>query len=222
VWIGHEALVLDYEESLVRPDDAGRWYSASAHLLWVGERTRRPDGAHVDFLTGIANPVACKVGPNASPDDLLTVCGLLDPDRTPGRLTLIPRMGAEAVWTSLPPLVRAVQQAGHPVAWVCDPMHGNTVVDPAGRKVRYLSSIVAELVGFVEVLSAEDAWAGGIHVEMTGADVLECGERPGDVVPAHRSTTLCDPRLNAAQAIQFARQVAPVLGAAPRVRGRAG
>jgi 3-deoxy-7-phosphoheptulonate synthase len=208
VWTSHEALLLDYEEALVRWDRLTRsWYGGSGHLLWLGERTRQPDGAHVAVLAGLSNAVACKLGPRATVDEVLALCQLLDPECVPGRLTLIPRLGADSVGDVLPPLVRAVRDAGHPVVWMCDPMHGNTVAVEGGRKIRHLSALLAEIGAFVGVLHAEGGWPGGVHLELTGEDVVECVDRPGEAPPPGRSTTLCDPRLNARQSIQLAHEM---------------
>ena len=203
VWVSHEALLLDYELSLLRPDAAGGRYGGSGHLLWLGERTRDPDGAHAELLAGLGNPVACKLGPTATVAEVLALCSRLDPHRAPGRLTLITRMGA-AVQEALPPLVRAVQGAGHPVVWLCDPMHGNTVLDPSGAKTRQLSAIAHEVLAFVRVHRAAGSWPGGLHLELTGDDVDECVAGPGSALVPGRSTSLCDPRLNARQALQLA------------------
>ncbi|WP_237694012.1 3-deoxy-7-phosphoheptulonate synthase [Streptomyces sp. SID2888] len=199
VWTSHEALLLDYELSLLRGHDNDAPLLASTHLPWVGERTRRPDGAHVRLLARVINPVACKVGPGTTVEDLLALCARLDPHRDPGRLTLIARMGATRVHERLPPLVRAVRDAGHPVIWLCDPMHGNTVRAADGRKTRTVAAITAELGGFQDAVLAEHGVAGGVHLEATPHPVAECvrelGEEPGTPY-----TTLCDPRLNLAQA----------------------
>src|SRR4029453_9815468 len=156
----------------------GCWYDCSAHLLWVGDRTRQLDGAHLEFLRGIGNPVAAKLGPTATPEDTVALCGLLDPGRVPGRLTLVARMGASRVEQLLPPLVRAVRDAGHTVVWACDPMHGNTFVGPSGHKTRRFDDVMAELAGFFAVHRSDGTHPGGIHVELTGEDVTECPWRP--------------------------------------------
>src|SRR5262249_35275828 len=152
----------------------GDWYDCSAHFLWVGERTRQPDGAHVGFLTGVHNPLGVKLGPTATPDEVLRLCEALNPERVPGRLTLISRMGAKRVAEALPPLVRAVRDAGPPVVWVCDPMHANTFRTATGRKTRHFGHIIAEIEGFFAVHHAEGTWPGGVHLEITGDDVTEC------------------------------------------------
>ncbi len=217
LWSSHEALVLDYEEPLTRRDpETGRWYLSSTHLPWIGARTNQPDGAHVRFLAGVANPVACKVGPDTDPAELVRICARLDPDRTPGRLTLIARQGAAMVRDRLPALVRAVRAAGHPVIWMCDPMHGNTVKTSTGLKTRYYDDIVDELRGFFDVLVALSEWPGGVHLEVAGDDVTECVGGGGPIVSelptAYRS--LCDPRLNDVQALSLAQEIADLLTSA--------
>ncbi len=200
----HEVLILDYEQALTRFDETtGEWFLRSTHLPWVGDRTRQTDAAHVHFLAGIANPVAVKVGPGAAVEDVLRLCAILDPHRLPGRLTLISRMGANRVADRLPPLVAAVADAGHPVGWVCDAMHGNTVRVGAGVKTRHLDTIIAETTGFVEVLRAGGQQPAGLHLELAAADVTECVGGPtvpdeGGLRRAYHS--LCDPRLNNDQA----------------------
>ncbi|MEU3253467.1 3-deoxy-7-phosphoheptulonate synthase [Streptomyces sp. NPDC006997] len=202
VWTSHEALLLDYELPLVRKGDDGRRLLASTHFPWIGERTRQADGAHVALLAEVANPVACKVGPAVSEDELLGLCRLLDPQREPGRLTLIARMGARTVSERLSALVRAVRAAGFPVIWLCDPMHGNTVKTPTGHKTRFLESIEREVRAFRYAVAEAGGVAGGLHLETTPDDVTECTQ---SVETAHRVpdcyTTLCDPRLNPSQAI---------------------
>ncbi|WP_229815998.1 3-deoxy-7-phosphoheptulonate synthase [Streptomyces lucensis] len=203
VWTSHEALVLDYELPLLRRDRDGRLLLTSTHWPWIGERTRQADGAHVRLLASVDNPVACKVGPSADTDDLVRLCSLLDPDRTPGRLTLIARMGADAVTERLPALVAAVRAAGHPVSWLSDPMHGNTVNAPGGMKTRHVDSIVREVVGFQDAVAAAGGVAGGLHLEATPYDVTECvadASRADGLDGAY--TTLCDPRLNPWQALE--------------------
>ena len=212
----HEALILPYEEALTRVDSlTGEPYDCSAHMLWVGERTRHLDGAHVEFLRGVRNPLGCKIGPTATVSEVLELCMALNPERIPGRLTLISRMGAERVGDVLPPLVRAARQADHPVVWACDPMHGNTFTSPAtGHKTRHLEDICAEIDSFFAVHRAEGTWPGGIHVELTGDDVTEClGGSEGlghDDLPM-RYETMCDPRLNGRQSLDLAFRVAEKL-----------
>jgi 3-deoxy-7-phosphoheptulonate synthase len=205
VWTSHEALLLDYEEPLVRVDPGtGGWYLASTHFPWIGERTRAADGAHVAFLAGIGNPVGCKIGPAAVPEEVVALCARLDPEREPGRLTLICRLGATRVRTLLPPLVRAVRDAGHPVVWMCDPMHGNTRITGTGVKTRSLDDIVGEAAAFHETLRELGQGPGGLHLELAGEDVTEClgGSRvPDETALTRRYTSLCDPRLNNEQAL---------------------
>jgi 3-deoxy-7-phosphoheptulonate synthase len=216
-WTSHEALILDYEEALTRRDSlTDDWYDCSAHMLWVGERTRQLDGAHCEFLAGINNPVGSKVGPNATPDDVIALCERLNPGRIPGRLTLITRFGANAIEGGLPPLLRAVRDENHPVLWVCDPMHGNTFTADGGRKTRRFDDIFAELKGFFGAHRATGTWPGGVHVELTGEDVTECLGGVEDIVEGQldqRYTTTCDPRLNARQSLDLAFSVAELLRA---------
>jgi 3-deoxy-7-phosphoheptulonate synthase len=201
-WTSHEALLLDYEIPLLRADRTGRLILTSAHWPWIGERTRQVGGAHVALFESVANPVACKIGPRAAPDELLALCERLDPDREPGRLSLIARMGAHAIADRLPPLVAAVRAAGHPVIWLSDPMHGNTVITPSGRKTRCLDSVVREIEGFQHAVAAGCGLAGGLHLETTPDDVAECIPDPEAVGRVVRKyTTLCDPRLNPEQAV---------------------
>lgn len=215
VWTSHEALVLGYEEALTRKDSlTGDWYDCSAHMVWIGERTRQLDGAHVEFFRGIGNPVGCKVGPTATADEVLELCEALNPDRVPGRLTLISRMGADKVTEGLRPLLRAVADAGHPVVWACDPMHGNTFTAPSGRKTRHFDAILDEIRGFFEAHRAEGTWPGGVHVELTGDDVTEClggAEALLDDDLGLRYETMCDPRLNGRQSVDLAFRVSELL-----------
>ncbi|HMC04755.1 MAG TPA: 3-deoxy-7-phosphoheptulonate synthase class II [Actinomycetota bacterium] len=214
-WTCHEALLLGYEEALTREDSlTGDWYDCSAHMLWVGDRTRQADGAHVELLSGLHNPVGAKVGPSATADEVLSLCERLDPDRIPGRLTLITRLGAARVEQALPPLLRAVRNAGHPVVWVCDPMHGNTFVSDGGHKTRRFDDVMAEIQGFFRGHRAEGTWPGGVHVELTGDDVTECLGGAEEVLEGDldlRYTTTCDPRLNARQSLDLAYRVAELL-----------
>ena len=214
-WTSHEALLLNYEEALTREDSvSGDWYDCSAHMLWIGERTRQPDGAHVAFLAGVGNPLGIKLGPSASAGEVLQLCERLNPERVPGRLTLISRMGAGRVETLLPPLVAAVRDAGHPVVWACDPMHGNTFVAEGGRKTRRFDDVIAELRGFFAVHRSEGTWPGGVHVELTGDNVTECLGGAEEVFENDldlRYTTTCDPRLNARQSLDLAFRVAELL-----------
>ncbi|MFI9007781.1 3-deoxy-7-phosphoheptulonate synthase [Actinosynnema sp. NPDC053489] len=198
LWTSHEALVLDYELPLVRPDEHGAALLTSTHWPWIGDRTRAVDGPHVRLLASVANPVACKVGPGTRPDELRALCERLDPGREPGRLTLIARPGADLVAGLLPSLVAAVRAAGHPVVWLCDPLHGNTVADAAGRKTRLVATAVREVAGFLAAVRDAGGVAGGLHLETTPDDVAECG---WDEFPTGPYTSLCDPRLDPAQAL---------------------
>ena len=215
VFTSHEALLLGYEEALTRQDSlTGDWYDTSAHMLWIGERTRQVDGAHVEFLRGVRNPLGVKVGPKASTSDVLALCDVLDPDRTPGRLTLISRMGADTVTDALPALLDAVKDSGHPVVWTCDPMHGNTYQHASGYKTRDFTAVMRELRGFFEACKASGVWPGGVHIELTGEDVTECLGGSEEVLGEHldqRYETMCDPRLNARQSLDLAFQVAELL-----------
>jgi 3-deoxy-7-phosphoheptulonate synthase len=214
-YTSHEALLLDYEEALTRQDSlTGDWYDCSAHMLWIGERTRQLDGAHVEFLRGVRNPLGCKIGPTATPDEVLALCEALNPDRQPGRLTLITRMGATKVVDLLPPLLKAVSDAGHPVVWVCDPMHGNTFTADDGRKTRHFEDVLAEVFGFFAAHRYSGTHPGGVHLELTGDDVTECLGGGSDLVTADladRYETMCDPRLNGSQSIDLAFRLAELL-----------
>ena len=216
-WTSHEALILGYEEALTRRDSlGGGWYDCSAHLLWVGDRTRQVDGAHIAFLAGVGNPVGIKLGPSSEPDEVLELCERLDPERVPGRLVLITRLGAKRVEERLPPLVRAVRDSGRPVVWVCDPMHGNTFQAASGHKTRHFDDILSELRSFFSVHRAEGTWPGGVHVELTGEDVTECLGGGQDVLDSELDRnylTICDPRLNASQSLDLAYRVAELLRA---------
>jgi 3-deoxy-7-phosphoheptulonate synthase len=214
-WTSHDALLLGWEEALTRRDSlTGDWYDCSAHFLWIGERTRRLDGAHVAFLAGVHNPIGLKLGPDASADEVLALCQSLNPERIPGRLTLISRMGAQRVADRLPPLLAAVRQAGHPVVWACDPMHGNTFTSGGGRKTRRFDDVLAEIGGFFAAHAAEGTWPGGIHLELTGDDVTECLGGAEEIFEDQlhvRYTTTGDPRLNARQSLDLAFRVAELL-----------
>ena len=211
----HEALILGYEEALTRVDTlTDEWYDCSAHMLWIGERTRQLDGAHVEFLRGVHNPIGCKIGPTATADEVLEICEALNPERVPGRLTLISRMGAELVEDGLRPLLRAVRDAEHPVAWACDPMHGNTFTSFGGRKTRHLDAVLSEISGFFEAHRAEGTWPGGVHVELTGANVTECLGGAEEILDAQldeRYETMCDPRLNGRQSLDLAFRICDLL-----------
>ncbi len=214
-WTSHEALILEYEEALTRRDSlTDDWYDCSAHMLWVGERTRQPEGAHLEFLAGIHNPVGSKVGPSADADDVVAICERLNPNRVPGRLTLITRFGVDAIDDRLPGMLRAVTDSGHPVVWMCDPMHGNTFTAEGGQKTRRFDDIVSELQSFFRIHREIGTWPGGVHVELTGDDVTECLGGFEDIVEgqlSQRYTTTCDPRLNGRQALDLAFRIAELL-----------
>jgi 3-deoxy-7-phosphoheptulonate synthase len=220
VFTSHEALLLDYEEGLTRQDSlTGDWYDCSAHLLWIGERTRGVDGAHVQFFAGVHNPVGVKIGPAATPDDVVALCEVLNPDRIPGRLTFYARLGAERVRDLLPPLLRAARDEGHPVLWACDPMHANTIRTGGGVKTRRFDTIMGELEGFFASCWEAGVWPGGVHLEFTGEDVTECLGGADDVLEEHLSSryeTLLDPRLNARQSLDLAFRLAELMRSAPR------
>jgi 3-deoxy-7-phosphoheptulonate synthase len=215
VWTSHEALLLPYEEALTRQDSTtGHWYDCSAHMLWIGERTRELDGAHVEFLRGVGNPIGCKVGPSMTSAQVLDMCEAINPARIPGRLTLISRMGADNIEQGLRPLLRAVRESGHPVVWACDPMHGNTYTSEGGRKTRHFEQVIAEIEGFVLAHRVEGTWPGGIHVELTGEDVTECVGGADDLSDAdldHRYESVCDPRLNGRQSLELAFRTAELI-----------
>jgi 3-deoxy-7-phosphoheptulonate synthase len=205
-WSSHEALVIDYESGLIRRDpDTDDLYLGSTHLPWVGERTRQPDEAHVALLSSVVNPVGCKIGPTANPDDILRVCEALDPLREPGRLVLIPRMGRDRILEALPPIVRRVVNAGHPVIWLSDPMHGNTVKSATGLKTRHLTDVITEALRFRDVLEEHRQYAAGLHIEVAADDVTECvgGSVENEDELRRHYTSLCDPRLNANQATEL-------------------
>jgi 3-deoxy-7-phosphoheptulonate synthase len=214
-YTSHEALLLPYEQALTRVDStSGDWYDCSAHMVWIGERTRQPDGAHVEFMRGIKNPIGLKVGPSATPDDLLRLVDILNPANEPGRLTLITRMGAGKPAEKLPALIRAVQREGKVVVWCCDPMHGNTHTSSTGYKTRSFDRILAEVREFFGVHAAEGTYAGGVHFEMTGQDVTECiggAQAITEEGLRDRYHTHCDPRLNASQALELAFLLADAL-----------
>lgn len=207
-FVSHEALILPYEEAFTRKDgETGEYYAGSAHMLWIGDRTRKLDEAHVEFFRGIANPIATKVGPSMKVDELLKLIEALNPKNEPGRLTLISRMGAEKIGNLLPPLVKAVKDAGLNVIWSCDPMHGNTIKSPNGYKTRRFNDILAEVRNFFAIHKAEGTYAGGVHFEMTGQDVTECvggAQAISETNLKDRYHTHCDPRLNASQSLELA------------------
>jgi 3-deoxy-7-phosphoheptulonate synthase len=215
IWTCHEGLLLDYEEALTRRDSlTGDWYDCSAHMLWIGERTREPDGAHVEFFSGVHNPIGVKLGPAATSEQVLKLCERLDPERLPGRLTLITRMGSDKVEQTLRPILAAVRDSGRPVVWVCDPMHANTISTESGRKTRRFGDIMAEIEGFFAAHAAEGTWPGGVHLEITGGDVTEClggGEKLSEEKLEEAYQTLCDPRLNARQSLDLAFHVAELM-----------
>jgi 3-deoxy-7-phosphoheptulonate synthase len=211
----HEALLLNYEQSMTRVDSiSGDWYDTSAHMLWVGDRTRQLDGAHIEFLSGIANPVGVKVGPTMQPNELIKLIDVLNPKNESGHLTLIVRLGADKVESDLPRLIRTIQREGRSVVWACDPMHANTVKSSNGYKTRPVDKILKEVRGFFAVHKAEGTHAGGVHFEMTGQDVTECvggGQAITESDLGARYHTHCDPRLNANQSLELAFLIAESL-----------
>jgi 3-deoxy-7-phosphoheptulonate synthase len=215
-YTSHESLLLPYEQAMTRVDStSGDWYACSAHFLWIGDRTRQPEGAHVEFLRGVRNPIGMKVGPSMDADELVRLTEILNPSNEKGRLTLISRMGADKVEAKLAPLVRAVTRAGRNVVWICDPMHGNTTT-VAGYKTRPFDSIISEVRGFFDVHEAEGSFAGGVHVEMTGSDVTEClggAHKLSETDLSANYATSCDPRLNAEQSLELAFLIAEELKA---------
>ncbi len=216
-YASHEALVMDYEKPLVRIDSrTGQPYSVSGHFLWIGERTRDPQGAHVHFASVIRNPIGVKIGPTATPEDVVSIAEHLNPERIPGRLTFISRMGADKVRDVLPPIIEKVEANGHPVVWICDPMHGNTRETSNGVKTRQFEDVAAEVHGFFEVHERLGTFPGGLHIELTGDDVTEClggigGPQEQDL--PYRYETACDPRLNRVQSLELAFEVAERLRA---------
>ncbi len=227
VYTSHEALLLGYEEAMTRIDStSGDPYDTSAHFLWIGDRTRQPDGAHIEFARGIKNPIGIKCGPSLEPDELIRLIDILNPSDEPGRLTLIARFGSDKVEPGLPKLVRKVVAEGRNVVWSCDPMHGNTLKTESGYKTRPFDRILAEVRAFTSILPAENAYPGGVHVEMTGQQVTECIGGASALTEQDLSSryhTHCDPRLNGAQAIDLAFLIAEQLRAARDTRrSRAG
>lgn len=214
-YTSHEALLLGFEEAMTRVDSTtGDWYDTSAHMLWIGDRTRQLDGAHVEFMRGIANPIGIKAGPSTETDGLIRLIDALNPNDDPGRLTIIVRMGADKVGEHLPPLVRAVEREGRKVVWSCDPMHGNTVKSGNGYKTRVFDQILSEVRQFFDVHISEGTYAGGVHFEMTGQDVTECLGGAQEITEhslGARYHTHCDPRLNASQALELAFLIADSL-----------
>ena len=217
LYTSHEALLLNYEEAMTRRDtitDEQGWYSTSAHMVWIGDRTRQSDGAHVEYMRGISNPIGLKCGPSLDPDELLRLIDALNPDNIPGRLTLIARMGADKVRAGLPPLLKAVQKQGSHVVWCCDPMHGNTIKASSGYKTRRVDDVMSEVRGFFDAHDEIGTYPGGVHFEMTGQNVTECVGGVVDVTEARlgdRYHTHCDPRLNAAQALELAFLIADLM-----------
>ena len=218
LYTSHEALLLNYEEAFTRQDTItpeGSEFSTSAHMLWIGDRTRQLDGAHVEYMRGIANPIGMKCGPSLDPDEMLKLIETLNPDNVPGRLTLIARMGAGQVREKLTPLLEKVKQSGQKVVWCCDPMHGNTVKASSGFKTRRVDDVLEEVRGFFDAHDAVGTYPGGVHFEMTGANVTECvGGDVAEVKEADlsdRYRTFCDPRLNANQSLELALLIADLL-----------
>jgi 3-deoxy-7-phosphoheptulonate synthase len=211
----HEALVLEYEQAMTRIDSRTQQpYDVSGHFVWIGERTRQLDGAHVELLSRVRNPIGVKLGPTTSADDAIALAGRLNPDNEAGRLTFITRMGAGRIHDLLPPLVEKVEAAGVQVAWVCDPMHGNTYEASSGYKTRAFDDVIAEVQGFFDVHRALDTWPGGVHIELTGDDVTECvggGEELAEIDLGDRYESVCDPRLNRVQSLELAFLVAEML-----------
>ena len=204
----HEALLLPYEEAMTRVDSInGKWYDVSAHMLWVGDRTRQLDGAHIEFVRGIGNPIGIKVGPSTDVKELLKIIDVINPDNTPGKITLICRMGADKISQKLPEIIKSVNKEGKTVVWTCDPMHGNTIKANSGYKTRPLGNIISEIQQFFQIHRAIGTYPGGVHLEMTGQDVTECMgglQKITDEDLKNRYHTYCDPRLNASQSLELA------------------
>ena len=204
----HEALLLPYEEALTRIDSTtGKWYDVSAHMLWVGDRTRQFDGAHIEFVKGIGNPIGIKIGPSINIEELLKIIDIINPDNTAGRISLICRMGADKIMTKLPNVLKSVKKEGKKVVWTCDPMHGNTIKSNSGYKTRPLTNIISEIQQFFQIHRSIGTYAGGVHLEMTGQDVTECIgglQKITDSDLKNRYHTYCDPRLNASQSLELA------------------
>jgi 3-deoxy-7-phosphoheptulonate synthase len=207
-YTSHEALLLPYEQALTRVDStSGEWYDCSAHFIWIGDRTRQPDGAHVEFLRGVRNPLGIKVGPTTTVEDLEKLLEILNPTDKAGRITLISRMGADKIEKHLPPLMRAVKATGRTVTWLTDPMHGNTISTTQKVKTRSFDAIMTEVKGFFNACASEGVHAGGVHIEMTGQNVTECVGGAHCLTEsdlADRYETFCDPRLNAEQSLELA------------------
>lgn len=214
-YTSHEALLLPYEQALTRQDSlSGDWYDCSAHMLWIGDRTRQLDGAHVEFLRGVQNPIGVKAGPTMDPEDLLRLCDALNPKNEAGRLNIIVRMGADKVEEGMPKLIQAIQREGKQVVWSSDPMHGNTVKASSGYKTRHVDHVLREVQQFFQVHKAEGSYAGGVHFEMTGQNVTECVGGAFQVSESDlgdRYHTHCDPRLNADQSLELAFMISETL-----------
>ena len=214
-YTSHESLLLNYDACLTRQDNTtGEYFVGSAHMLWIGDRTRNPNEAHVEFLRGVANPIGCKVGPSMTTDDLIRLCDVLNPNNDAGRLTFISRMGAEKVEQYLPPLVKLLKDEGRHVVWSCDPMHGNTIKAPNGIKTRKFTDILSEVRKFFAIHHAQDTHGSGVHFEMTGQDVTEClggAQAISELDLSDRYHTHCDPRLNASQSLELAFLIAELL-----------
>jgi 3-deoxy-7-phosphoheptulonate synthase len=215
IFTSHEALLLPYEEALTRIDSTtGDWYDCSAHMLWIGERTRQVDGAHVEFLRGVLNPIGVKIGPDYDIDDIKQLIEILNPANEPGRLTLITRMGCDIIEKKLPPLLREARKEGYHIVWNCDPMHANTYTSESGHKTRDFNDILKEITRFFEIHWAEGTIPGGVHLEMTGKNVTECVGGARNIVSEelhNRYDTTCDPRLNAEQSLEVAFQIADMI-----------
>ena len=223
-YTSHEGLLLGYEEAMTRIDSTtGRWYDTSAHMLWIGNRTRQLDHAHVEFMRGVENPIAMKIGEGLEPDELMRLLDVLNPNNEAGRMTLIARYGHDKVTNGLPSLARAVKRAGRHVVWSCDPMHGNTIKTDSGYKTRPFDNILTEVRQFMQVLHSEGCWPGGVHFEMTGQNVTECLGGSANMVSeadlSSRYHTHCDPRLNADQALELAFLISEELGSYRREEG---
>ena len=214
-YVSHEALILPYEQALTRQDSlTGDWFDCSAHMLWIGNRTRQLDGAHVEFLRGVGNPLGMKVGTDLSPQDTVALVEKLNPENIPGRITLISRMGRDLIEDKLPAHITALKDAGLSVVWTCDPMHGNTFTTEGDVKTRRLDDILAEVRSFFNIHQALGTWAGGLHIELTGDDVTEClggGMGLSEADLGLNYTSMCDPRLNATQSLDLAFHVAEYL-----------
>src|SRR5436190_7011383 len=217
IYTSHEALLLGFEEAMTRVDStSGDWYATSGHMVWIGDRTRQPDHAHVEYCRGIKNPIGLKCGPSLKADELIRLIDMLNPDNEPGRLTLIARFGSDKVGEHLPGLIRAVKREGKAIVWSCDPMHGNTITSASGYKTRPFDRVLSEVKDFFSAHTAEGSYAGGVHLELTGQNVTECSGGARAVADADfndRYHTLCDPRLNAEQAIELAFLLAELLKA---------